>query len=341
VKTFLLAEPYRFELMERAKPVPGPGEALVRVLSAGICGSEIHGYHGTHFGRKPPVIMGHEVCGVVESLGEGAQEPAVGTRVVAIPQRSCNVCRSCQEGHPNWCSERIMLGFTKWPGAYEEFFLITAQLLFPAPDRYTSQEATLLEPFACSVHAVRRADVRLGDSVLVLGTGVIGLLAVVAAKLAGATRIVATARSEYNLEHARRLGATAVWNTREGSVAEFVRQITDCRGVDHAILAVGSRDALRDAFASVRKGGNIVNVATFDTPPAFDIEAPQLMEQAVLGSVTYDEEDFRIVREVANELHPLISPLITHDFPAERIAEAFAFIEEHKEPRLRVTLTFA
>ena len=129
MKALLLKAPYELELIECEKPVPQKGEALVRVLSAAICGSEIHGYRGKHFGRKPPAIMGHEVCGVVEALGEDTEGPAVGTRVVAIPQRTCRTCHWCKAGMPNLCSQRLMLGFTKWPGAYEDYFVIPADLL--------------------------------------------------------------------------------------------------------------------------------------------------------------------------------------------------------------------
>ena len=336
MKALLLKAPYELELIECEKPVPQKGEALVRVLSAAICGSEVHGYRGKHFGRKPPAIMGHEVCGVVEALGEDTEGPAVGTRVVAIPQKTCGTCHWCKAGMPNLCSQRLMLGFTKWPGAYEDYFVIPANLLLPIPDSLTPQQGTLIEPFAVSVHAIRRLNVKLGDSVIVVGSGAIGLLAILAAKAAGASTIIATDISEYNLDMARRVGATHVHNSKSGPVTDFALSLTNGLGPDHAVLAVAAPGLLDETIATVRNRGGIAIVATYTSPLEIFIQDTQFKEQAILGSVTYDAEDFRIAIELASRYQEQIAPLVTHEFPLEKAKEAFELADKRLENQVRI-----
>lgn len=339
MKALLLKAPYEFEIIEREKPIPQKGEALVRVLSAAICGSEIHGYRGKHFGRKPPAIMGHEVCGVVEALGEGAEGPAVGTRVVAIPQRTCRQCHWCRGGMPNLCSQRLMLGFTDWPGAYQDYFVIPADLLLPVSDSLSAQEATLVEPLAVSVHAIRRLGIKLGDSVLVVGSGAIGLTAILAAKAAGASRIIATDVSEYNLNLAKAMGATHIHDSRSGPVTDMAMALTDGLGPEHAVLAVAAPGLLDETIAAVRKRGGIAIVASYTSPVELFIQDTQFKEQAILGSVTYDAEDFRIAIELAETYQPLLSQLITHDFSLDEAAKAFELADKRLENQVRVVFS--
>ena len=336
MNALLLKAPYELEIIEREKPVPQTGEALVRVLSAAICGSEIHGYRGKHFGRKPPAIMGHEVCGIVEALGEGAKGPAIGTRVVAIPQRTCRTCYWCRAGMPNLCSQRLMLGFTDWPGAYEDYFVIPADLLLPIPDNLTPQQGTLIEPFAVSVHAIRRLGVKLGDSVVVIGSGAIGLLAILAAKAAGASKIIATDISEYNLKLAKKMGATHIHNSRSGPVTDFARSLTKGLGPDHAVLAVAAPGLLDETIATVRNRGGIAVVATYTSPLELFIQDTQFKEQAILGSVTYDSEDFRIAIELASSHQVRMASLVTHEFALEKAREAFELADKRLEDQVRV-----
>jgi len=339
MRALLLKDTHQFEIIEMDKPVPEKGQALVKVLSAAICGSEVHGYHGKHFGRKAPAVMGHETCGIVAALGPDTEGPAVGTRVVALPQWSCNECYWCRHGFPNRCNKRVMLGFTKWPGAYGEYFVIPARLLYPIADVYTDQQATLIEPFAVGLHGVRRSGVKMGDSVLVLGSGAIGLMTVLAAKCSGATTIIATDVLDYNLEQAKKVGATHTFNSRNGSVVELVNSLTNGMGVDHTLLAASAPGVMDEAIGATRRGGYIVDIASYTSAIPFNIEAMQLKEQALLGSVTYDEEDFRIAISLAESVHPLVAGLITHDFPIEKAAEAFELVDKRKENLVRVTFT--
>ena len=339
MKALLLKAPYELELVEREKPDPGKGEALVRVLSAAICGSEVHGYRGRQFGRKPPAVMGHEVCGVVEALGEGAEGPVPGTRVVAVPQRTCRQCHWCRAGMPNLCSRRLMLGFTDWPGAYAEYFVIPSDLLLPVSEALSPREATLVEPLAVSVHAIRRLHVKPGDSVIVFGSGAIGLLAVLAAKAAGAALVIATDINPFNLDLARSLGATHTHDSRSGPVTDMAATLTDGLGPDHAVLAVAAPGLLDESIATVRNRGGIAVVATYTSPLELVIQNTQFKEQAILGSVTYDTENFRIAVALAERHQARLSRLITHQFRLEQAEQAFELADKRLEDQVRIVFT--
>ena len=341
MRALLLEDTHKFKMIEKEIPEPKEGEVRIKVLSAAICGSEIHGYHGKHFGRKAPAVMGHEVCGLVDAYGPNTTGKfPVGSRVVVLPQWTCNECRWCRTGHPDLCDKRVMLGFTKWPGGYQEYFIIPARLLFPISDVYTDQQGTLIEPFAVGIHGVRKAGVKMGDSVLVVGSGAIGLMATLAAKEAGATTIITTDILDYNLERAKQVGATHVFNSREGDMVEFVRSVTDGVGVDHGILCVAAPKLLDQTVQAVRKLGNIAIIASYTGPVTFEIEKSQLREQDIIGCVTYDEEDFRIATSLAEKVHPRIANFITHTFPIEQAPEAFDLVDKRKEDLVRVAFTF-
>lgn len=336
MKALLLKAPYQLEMIEQPIPTPGPGEALVKVYSAAICGSEVEAYRGKHFGRKAPVITGHEVCGVVAALGEGVASPAPGTRVVAIPQRSCGHCHWCRSGLPNLCPERLMLGFTAWPGAYQEYFVIPAGLLLPISDVLSHQEAALIEPLAVSVHAVRRLGMKPGESVLVVGSGAIGLFAIMAARAFGASEIIATDISEYNLSLAQALGASHIHNSRNGSLVAPARALTDGIGPHHAILATAVPRALDETIEAVRPRGTIVIVAMFSEPLSLFIQNTQFKEQNLTGSVTYTEEDFRDAIRIAEQNKDVMGKLVTHQFPLEEAEAAFELADKRKENQVRI-----
>ncbi len=336
MKAILLTEPGKVTLVDMEKPQPGPGEALVRVLEAGICGSELHGYHGRHFGRRPPVVMGHEVCGVVETLGEGVTGPPPGTRVAAMPQRTCGRCRPCRDGTPNLCRSRLMLGFTDWPGAYAEYFVIPADLLFEVADGVGAAEATLTEPLAVAVHAVRRAGIGPGQSAIVFGAGAIGLLTVLAAREAGAATVIATDLHDYNLAVARDLGATDIHNAQQGSVLDLARDVAGGEGVDHAFLATDGAGVVEQAVHAVRVRGRIIVIAMYDGPAPVPLQELKSKEQAMIGSVTYEAGDFTKACEIAAAHRSALSRLVTHRVAMEDAQDAFELVDQRREDLVRV-----
>lgn len=338
MRALILEKPFCVSLRDVPRPSPAEGEALVRVLSTGICGSEIHAFHGKHAKRVPPAVMGHEVCGVVEGLGVGASGPAPGTRVVVLPQRACGDCHWCRRGMPNLCEAKVMLGETSWSGGYAEYFTTPVELLYPIAEDVPEDVATLVEPLSVAVHAVRRAGVGLGDSVLVMGAGAIGLMTVLAARQAGAATVLATDLFDYNLDRARDVGATHCLNVGGADPVARAREISGGMGVDAAFMAADALNLFDQAVRSVRKQGSITLIAMFPEPRTVNLQAPKAMEHVIRGSLTFTPEDFQIARDTLQRCHDDVRTVVTHRLPLEEGQRAFELVDKHSEDLVRVVL---
>lgn len=322
-----------------AKPVPAAGEALVRVLSAGNCGSEIHAYHGKHAKRVPPAIMGHEVCGIVGALGPGAEGPAVGTRIVVLPQKACGSCHWCGQGWPNLCDRKVTLGERSWAGGYAEFFTTSAELLYAIPDHVSDDVATLIEPLAVAIHAVRRGRIKRDDAVMVMGVGAIGLMTVLAARQAGARVILATDIVDYNLDRSRALGATHPLNVSNDDPVELAHELTDGFGFDAAFMAADAPGLFDQAIDSVRKQGSIALIAMFPDARSVNLQNPKAREQAILGTLTFTQVDFATARDLVGAHADDLAACITHRFPLGEGERAFRLADERSVHLIRVVLT--
>jgi threonine dehydrogenase-like Zn-dependent dehydrogenase len=240
------------ELQQVPDPTAGPGEALVRVHASAICGSDLHGFRESSPRRIPPLVMGHEVSGVVDAVGEGADGSLVGRRVIVEPVVSCGACARCSGGQPNLCPRRKLMGMD-FPGGFAEACVLPADHLVPVPEELPADVACLAEPLANALHTVRRA-VRSGDGVRVIGAGAIGLFAVRAAVLAGAERVLIADPLEQRLALAEEQGARRL-PTQDQAAA--VRDATGGEGVDVVLDAAGFPPTWALALDCVRFGGRI------------------------------------------------------------------------------------
>ena len=336
MKAVFLEKPFVLAMRDIETPVPRTDEVLLRVLSAGICGSELHAFHGKHSGRIPPAIMGHEVTARVEPAPSGSATPAPGTRVVVLPQRVCGTCPFCRRGEPNLCEQKVMLGTRDWPGPYAEYFVAPASLVYPISDAVGDDAGTLIEPLAVGVHAVRRSGMRIGESVLVLGAGAIGLMTVLSAQAAGASLIIATDIGGFNLQKAREAGATHTANPQVDDIVALVRSLTDGRGVDRAFVAVDAPGIVQQAVDSVRKRGVITLIALFTDLIPVNLQRTKAWEHQMIGSLTYDESDFAAAIDLAERRLPVLSGFITHRFGLEAAAAAFELADTRSEDVVRI-----
>jgi len=241
-------------LAREPAPVPGPGEALVRVTAVGICGSDLHWYDESGIGDAVltrPLILGHEAAGVI--LGG----PRAGQRVALDPQLPCGACESCAAGRGHLCPEVQFLGHSTTDGAMRELLAWPLANLVPLPDSIDDAAGAMLEPLGVGIHALRLARVRPGDSVGVFGCGPIGLLIIQLARAAGATMIVATDRLPHRVDAARRLGAVAAL-VEGGTERRVLLDATGGRGVDAAIEVAGDDDAIETALILARPAGTVV-----------------------------------------------------------------------------------
>lgn len=274
------------EYREVDDPRPGPGEAVVRVAACGICGSDMHGYHGYDPRRVPPMIMGHEFAGVVET------GPMTGTRVTVNPLLTCGRCNACISGTPQLCEEQRNIGLPPHAGAFAEKVVVREANLVPIPDEMDFVTAALSEPVAVAYHAVRIAA-RLSDRplsarrVAVLGGGAIGLATALVALSQGAREVLLGEPNANRRETAR---------SANGNIVAYEPGSTDepaIAGVDLVFDAVGAQATREAAFRMTRRGGAIVHLGLLPGADGVDVRRLTLAEIAFVGSYCYSTIDFR------------------------------------------------
>jgi L-iditol 2-dehydrogenase len=260
------------------KPVARPGELIVRVLAAGICGSDRHMYKG-EYPTAIPVTLGHEFCGIVEEVGDGIPSFAGGELVTVDPNIACGTCAACRRGRPNLCARLTAIGVTR-DGGFADYVAVPCGQAFTLPSDLDPVHGAFCEPLACCIHAFDKADIRPGDSVAILGGGVIGLLMVQLARLAGASQVILITRQLSRREAALRLGATHTFDPASSDTVASVRDVTQ-GGADVVIECAGVADTLQTGLRMARRGGTFV---LFGVTPA-GIEVPVLPFDLLVNEV--------------------------------------------------------
>lgn len=261
MKALLLSEYKHLDMADVPEPEIGPDELLIRVRACGICGSDVHGYDGSSGRRIPPVVMGHEAAGVVAAVGQAVSDMREGDRVTFDSTVWCGHCHFCRRGQVNLCDNRQVLGVScgeyRRMGAFAEYVSVPRRICYRLPDELPFEKAAMIEAVSVAVHAVSLTPVTLNDTALVVGAGMIGLLTLQAAKLAGCGRVIITDVDQSRLETARELGASEVILARNTDVAEEVKTMTGGLGADIAFECVGATPTIQNSIASTRKGGTV------------------------------------------------------------------------------------
>ncbi len=274
MKAMLLTEYKKMEVTEVEEPQVGPDDVLIQVEACGICGSDIHGYDGSTGRRIPPLVMGHEAAGHVVATGQNVTDLAEGTRVTFDSMVSCGQCDFCRRGDANLCDNRMVLGVScgeyRRHGAFAERISVPRRIVYELPETLPFEHAALIEAVSVAVHATNVTPTRLGDTAVVVGTGMIGLLTLQAARAAGATQIIAVDINDKRLEVAKSLGADHGLRSDQEDIPARVRELTGGKGADLAYEVVGATPTITTAIESVRKGGHVTligNVApTIELP---------------------------------------------------------------------------
>jgi L-idonate 5-dehydrogenase len=321
---------------------PGPGEVLVRMQRGGICGSDLHYYNHGGFGAvrlREPMILGHEVAGTVAALGPGVAGLEVGELVAVSPSRPCGDCGECRRGLPNHCLNMRFYGsampFPHIQGAFRETLVAKASQCVPATG-LSAAEAAMAEPLSVALHAVRRGGEMLGRTVLVTGCGPIGVLAILAARRAGASRIVATDIAEAGLAHARAAGADVTLNATTDP-APLARFMTGKGTVDVLFECSGAPSALAAGIGALRPRGRAVQLGLSGdmTVPMMQVTAKEI---ELVGSFRFHEE-FAIAVGMMRDGLIDVKPLITHIFALADYAAAFATASDRSQS-MKVQLEF-
>jgi L-iditol 2-dehydrogenase len=286
MKSVRLEAVERLHLRETARPKPGPDELLVRVEASGICGTDRHLFLG-EFPSRPPVTLGHEFCGIVEDLGGDVEGFRAGMRITGDPNIVCGRCAQCQAGRINLCRNLRAIGIHR-DGALAEYVIVPHKQAYELPLSLKATHGAFCEPLACCLHGIDVANIQAGSSVIVLGGGVIGLLTVQLARLAGATRVVLSTRQDAKRRLAEAVGATA---SVDPSAGDLIARVTGPDGLlpggaDVVIECAGVAETVEQSFQLARPGGTVVILGVMPRGVKVQVEPFDILfrELKVFGS---------------------------------------------------------
>ncbi len=314
-----------FAVTDLPTPHAGPGELVLRNQVCGVCGTDVHIYHGEPGSAdvNPPVVLGHEYSGEVVEVGEGVTGFAVGDHVTVDPNIYCGHCAYCQNGKKQLCPSMEAIGVTR-DGGFAQYSRIPASQAFKLEPTVPWEAAAMAEPLACCLHGIDLAGIQVGDKVCVVGGGAIGLLMVQLAKLSGASQIVLSEPNEKRRQVGLQLGANAAIDPTRPDAQEAFAQVLD-GGANVVIECVGNVPAVKSAFQFAGKGATVLLFsvpkvdATFDLP-LFDVYKKEL---TIKGSFVNPDTHARAVALI-NSGKVDFGPIITHRFPLDQLPEAIA-----------------
>jgi L-iditol 2-dehydrogenase len=343
MRAIVLEGPRKFKVVERSRPEPGRGEALVRIEKVGICGSDIHLFRSGRIGDAAvtrPMPIGHECMGTVQGVGPGADEALVGRRVAVEPTRHCGECQWCRTGRQNCCPNLTFVGLPPTPGAFQEYIAHPASLLEPLPDHVTDAAGVVLEPMAIALHAVNLAKVRPGMRVAILGTGVLGTCVLELLRMTRGLRVACVDLLGDRLARAEDMGAEVV-QAREGEPEEACAEVLvalEGEYADAVFECSGSGDTLWNMAEVAAPAGHVAVIGTSPT------------DQVAFCSATARRKGLtiRMVRRSLNTLPTCIDladrgvidaeKLVTHDLPASELTEAFELVDDYADGVLKAVV---
>lgn len=315
----------RIRIGECQPVAPDPGEAQLRVSHCGICGTDLHIFHGAMDSRvSMPAVLGHEMSGTVHQVGDGVVDFAPGDRVAVMPLAPCYNCPACAAGHSHICHNLNFLGIDT-PGAFQAFWNVPAATLHPLPAALSLAHGALIEPLAVACHDLRLAGVKAGDQVVVIGGGPIGMLVALVAKHYGAQVIVSEINA-YRVALARELGLTAL-NPREVDLVELVMDKTDGAGADIVFEVSGSQAGAAVMTQLLRTRGLAVVVAIFAQKPELDLFQFFWRELRLQGVRVYESRDFADAIALAAQGELPLDKLITDIRPLSALKSGFEDME--------------
>lgn len=316
MKAINLSQPWDVSLINKEKPVPGPGEALIRIMTAGICGSDIGAYRGTNNLVSYPRIIGHELAGIIESVPEDNPKGfKAGDKVIVDPYLYCGHCYPCKIGRTNCCTSLHVLG-VHVDGGMAEYFCHPADMLIKMPDDMSWTDAAMAEPLTISLHGIHRGGLKAGEHCVIIGAGPIGLLAGMVAEAYGAHAILLDLVQE-RLDFAKELGIEYVINSKTENAVERIREITGGEMAEQVMECSGANAAIRSALDYVSHAGRITLTGwpKTETPLPTDV-------------ITRKEIDIRGARTSAGEFEEAIDLIYTKKVDIQRILTKTISIDE-------------
>jgi L-iditol 2-dehydrogenase len=337
MKQAVMVAPGKIEFRQVECPTPLPEEVLIKIERIGVCGSDIHVYHGLHPYTRYPVVQGHEVAGVIAEIGKDVTGFEIGEPVVFMPQVTCGTCYPCRHDMEHICDQLKVMGF-QTGGAAQEYFAVPAAKVLKVPANISLDQAALIEPISVAVHALSRyGDVR-GKNVMVLGAGTIGNLVAQVAQASGARKVLITDISEYKLDLARACGIRCAVNTSRVNLSDEIAQELGPDKADVILECVGVQDTITHAIEDARKGSVIVVVGVFGKKPLVDLGLVQDRELTLTGTLMYQKKDYERALQLVSRGLLHLDAMITHRFPFDQYLQAYHSIEQLKGECLKVMI---
>lgn len=333
----VMTAPGEIEFREIPVPQPQEGQVLIKIKKIGVCGSDIHVYHGKHPFTTYPVTQGHEVSGEIADLGEGAAKFKIGQKVTIEPQVVCGKCYPCRHGQYNLCEALKVMGF-QTTGTASEYFAVDETKVTLLPESMSFDEGAMIEPLAVAVHAVKRSGDINGKKIVVLGAGPIGNLVAQAAKGMGAESVMITDVSDFRLELAKRCGVDFAVNT---SAENFGFAMTEAFGSDKADIiydCAGNDITMGQAIKYARKGSTIILVAVYAGIAKVDLAVLNDHELDLNTTMMYRHEDYVDAIKLVENKKILLEPLMSKTFAFKEYLAAYKYIDENRETSMKVLI---
>jgi len=322
----IMTSPGKIEFADVERPHPAADEVILQVKRIGVCGSDIHVFHGLHPYTSYPVVQGHEIGAVIAETGAHGSSFAPGDKVVFMPQVTCGVCYPCRHGMYHICDSLKVMGF-QTSGAAQEYFAIKAEMVLKLPETMSLDEAALIEPVSVAVHALSRAGSVEGLNVVVLGVGTIGSLVAQVARASGAKGVMITDVSEYKLEKARACSFEHVVNPQKEDLGQAILNAFGPDKADLILECVGVQDTITQAVSNARKGSTIIVVGVFGKKPLVDLGLVQDRELSLIGTLMYQKKDFIRAIELVSAGKLCLDQMVTHRFAFKDYLKAYKAIE--------------
>ncbi|WP_434579289.1 zinc-dependent alcohol dehydrogenase [Thermoanaerobacterium thermosaccharolyticum] len=319
--------------IEKELPKIGENQVLIEIKASAICGSDLHIFKGKHPSVKLPVTVGHEFSGRVIETGSCVNRVVEGDRVTVEPVIICGKCEACHTGKYGYC-ENLSFTYREGQGSMAQYFVAEQQYVYKLPEYLSYEAGALIEPFAVATHAVRRAEIKLGDKVMIFGAGAIGILIAALCRANGATDVAVVDLSDTRLKKALELGATVAINPLKDNLEEKIAQISGSKGMDKTFECVGLEETFVQAMTALKKNGLLTVVGIFEIPTA-NIPVTRFIthEIKVQGAQGYCW-DFPIAINMTKTID--LSKLITHTFSLDELQKAFETALDRRNNSIKV-----
>ncbi len=341
MKALVLTEYKKLEYLDYPIPVISADEVLIKVKACGICGSDVHGYDGSTGRRIPPIIMGHEASGEIVETGADVTGWKVGDRVTFDSTIYCGKCEYCKQGLVNLCDNRKVLGVSVKEycqnGAFAEFVAVPQHILYHLPDQVSYQQAALVEPLSIAFHAVNLTPIRLNDTAVVVGSGMIGLLIIQTLKISGVGKVIALDVKPHRLELAKKCGADDCLRSDDLSVAKEISNLTHLKGANIAFDVVGTEQSMATALASLCKGGNLTLIGNITPEVLLPLQSVVTRQITIRGSCASNGEYAACLDFIAQGLIN-VDLIMEKAAPLKEGAHWFDRLYGNKEDLLKVLL---